>query len=85
MTEISKTKINGAIPKTFEDLILEVHNQGICGQCAGCVSFCSADKISAIEMTEDGPPTYSNKENCIKCGICYLICPQIHALDSELQ
>lgn len=71
--------------KSFEDLIVEVHNAGICGQCGGCVSFCSADQIGAIQMQDDAPPTYSNKDNCLKCGICYLICPQIKALDSDLR
>ncbi|MHA1268477.1 MAG: Coenzyme F420 hydrogenase/dehydrogenase, beta subunit C-terminal domain [Candidatus Helarchaeota archaeon] len=71
-------------PKSFEDLIKEVHDLGICGQCGGCVSFCSADKIEAIGMDVDGPPHYINKDNCLHCGICYLICPQIHVLDKEL-
>jgi len=72
-------------PKSFEDLILEVHKRGICGQCGGCVSFCSASEIGAIRMNEDGPPTYLNEDNCLHCGICYLICPQIHVLDTELK
>ncbi|NVM52877.1 MAG: Coenzyme F420 hydrogenase/dehydrogenase, beta subunit C-terminal domain [Candidatus Helarchaeota archaeon] len=84
MVEISNTKESEELPKSFEDLIQEVHNLGICGQCAGCVSFCSADQIGAIQMIGDGPPTYTNKENCLHCGICYLICPQIKVLDSEL-
>ena len=72
------------LPKSFEDLIKEVHEQGICGECGGCVSFCSAHEIKAIEMSESGPPRYYNKENCLKCGICYLVCPQTHVLDQEL-
>jgi coenzyme F420 hydrogenase subunit beta len=76
--------LNEENPKSFEDLIKEVHELGICGQCGGCVSFCSADQIGAIEMQEDGPPVYINEDNCLHCGICYLICPQIHVLDQEL-
>jgi len=84
MVEISNIKKKEDLPKSFEDLICEVHDLNICGQCAGCVSFCSADQIGAIHMVGDGPPTYANKDNCIHCGICYLICPQIKVLDSDL-
>lgn len=75
-----------AIPvsKTFEDLITEVHEKGLCGECGGCVSFCSAGEIKAIEMSESGPPKYVNKDKCLKCGICYFVCPQTHVLNEQL-
>ncbi|MFW9936617.1 MAG: Coenzyme F420 hydrogenase/dehydrogenase, beta subunit C-terminal domain [Candidatus Thorarchaeota archaeon] len=76
--------VEEVIPKSFEDLIKDVHEQGICGFCGGCVSFCSASEIKAIEMSESGPPRYYNKDNCLHCGICYLVCPQTHVLDKEL-
>ncbi len=71
--------------KTFKDLIKEVHDQGICGQCGGCVSFCFAGDLVAISMGKNGRPAYINEENCLNCGICFLICPQINILDSEIQ
>ena len=71
--------------KTFKDLIQEVHEPGICGQCGGCVSFCYAGDLIAIEMSPDGKPHYINEENCLQCGICFLICPQINLLDEEIQ
>ncbi len=76
--------VNEVFPKSFEDLIKDVHEPGICGECGGCVSFCSADEIKAIEMPKSGHPVYYNKDNCLKCGICYLVCPQTHILDDEL-
>ncbi len=76
--------VEEVLPKSFEDLIKDVHEPGICGECGGCVSFCSAHEIKAIEMSETGPPRYYNKDNCLKCGICYLVCPQTHILDNEL-
>ncbi|MFX1259486.1 MAG: Coenzyme F420 hydrogenase/dehydrogenase, beta subunit C-terminal domain [Promethearchaeota archaeon] len=76
--------VKEVLPKSFEDLIKDVHEQGICGECGGCVSFCSADEIKAIEMSETGPPKYYNKDNCLHCGICYLVCPQTLVLDKEL-
>ncbi len=72
------------VSKTFEDLIIEVHEKGLCGECGGCVSFCSAGEIKAIEMSESGPPKYINKDKCLKCGICYFICPQTHVLNDQL-
>jgi len=84
VAEIPNSKHIEENPKSFEDLILEVHNLNICGQCGGCVSFCSADQIGAIQMNENAPPSYINKDNCLHCGICYLICPQTKVLKSEL-
>ncbi|TET58798.1 MAG: coenzyme F420 hydrogenase [Promethearchaeota archaeon] len=73
-----------AITKTFEDLIKEVHEPGLCGECGGCVSFCSAGELKAIEMSESGPPKFINKDKCLKCGICYFVCPQTHVLNDQL-
>ena len=81
MTIESSTEVK---PKSFEDLKAEVHDKGLCGECGGCVSFCSAHDIKAIKMPESGPPVYLNEDACLKCGICYLICPQTHVLNDEL-
>jgi coenzyme F420 hydrogenase subunit beta len=79
-----KKLADSAVAKTFEDLIREVHEKGLCGECGGCVSFCSAGEIKAIEMSESGPPKYVNKDKCLKCGICYFVCPQTHILNDQL-
>jgi coenzyme F420 hydrogenase subunit beta len=71
--------------KSFKDLKNEVHEKNICGSCGGCVSFCSAHELKALEMGEDGRPDYINEDNCLKCGICYFICPQIGIFDEELK
>lgn len=70
--------------KTFNDLVAEVQNRGLCGKCGGCVSFCSAGEFNALAMREDGTPHLVNEETCVKCGICYLICPQIKTLNKDL-
>ena len=71
--------------KNFEDLIEEVHNKGICQQCGGCVSFCNSMDYDVIGYREpNSPPEFINKDNCLKCGICYHICPQTHVLDNDL-
>jgi len=73
--------------KTFQDLINEVHDKGLCGECGGCVSFCSSNEYDVIGFKEGkpySPPVYINKENCLECGICYYLCPQTHILDKEL-
>ncbi|MFX0136074.1 MAG: Coenzyme F420 hydrogenase/dehydrogenase, beta subunit C-terminal domain [Candidatus Hodarchaeota archaeon] len=85
MSNADKPDPEVVYPKSFEDLILEVHQKGICGQCGGCVSFCSAGDLKAIQIPEDGPPIYIHQDKCIHCGICYLICPQVHVLDSEIK
>ena len=71
--------------KNFEDLIEEVHQKGICQQCGGCVSFCNSMEYDVIGYKEpNSPPEFINKDNCLKCGICYHICPQTHVLDDDL-
>ncbi len=71
--------------KTFQDLIKEVHEKGICQECGGCTSFCSATFENVIGFKEPfSPPEYINKEECLECGICYYICPQTHVLDEDL-
>ncbi len=69
--------------KTFNDLIQEVQEKGLCHQCGGCVAFCTAINYGALELGEDGRPRYGNRDKCIECGICYSICPEIHELDAE--
>ncbi|MHA1378947.1 MAG: Coenzyme F420 hydrogenase/dehydrogenase, beta subunit C-terminal domain [Candidatus Helarchaeota archaeon] len=71
--------------KTFADLIKEVHEKGLCGRCGGCVSFCSAGDFGVIELRDEGPPVYINKDKCLECGICYLICPQVPVFKDELK
>ncbi|MFX1259270.1 MAG: Coenzyme F420 hydrogenase/dehydrogenase, beta subunit C-terminal domain [Promethearchaeota archaeon] len=71
--------------KTFKDVIKEVHENGICQQCGGCVSFCSSAEYNVIGFKQpNSPPEYINEENCLECGICYYLCPQTHILDNEL-
>jgi coenzyme F420 hydrogenase subunit beta len=71
--------------KTFENLIKEVHEKGICQECGGCVSFCSSAEYDIIGFKDPyAPPEYIHKDQCLECGICYYICPQTHILDNEL-
>ena len=71
--------------KTFKDLTREVIDQGLCGKCGVCVSFCSAGDLNALKIGGNDLPQYANEENCLRCGICYLICPQIDTLDADLK
>ncbi len=71
--------------KTFQDLIEEIHEKGICQECGGCVSFCSSNEYDVISLRDPySPPVYTNKDKCLECGICYHICPQTNILDNEL-
>jgi coenzyme F420 hydrogenase subunit beta len=70
--------------KSFQDLIKEVHDRGICQECGGCVSFCSSAEYDVIGFKDQySPPVYINEDKCLECGICYYICPQTHVLDDD--
>jgi len=71
--------------KTFRDLQEEVVRKGICTQCGACVSFCSAGRLNALELDEDCFPRYADEDKCLRCGICYLICPLTGDLDVEVR
>jgi coenzyme F420 hydrogenase subunit beta len=71
--------------RTFHDLIQLVQENNFCGKCGGCVAFCSADNLGALELGPDGMPRFADEEKCLKCGICYMICPNIRDLDEELK
>jgi coenzyme F420 hydrogenase subunit beta len=71
--------------KTFHDLIRLVQQKNFCGKCGGCVAFCSADNLGALEVGPDGMPRFADEEKCLKCGLCYMICPNIYDLDEELK
>jgi len=69
--------------RTFRHLQREVISAGLCGRCGGCVSFCSAGTLNALEMAD--LPRYADRKKCLACGICYTICPVTGDLDEELQ
>ncbi|MBW1779756.1 MAG: Coenzyme F420 hydrogenase/dehydrogenase, beta subunit C-terminal domain [Deltaproteobacteria bacterium] len=69
--------------KTFLDLIEEVQKPGLCHHCGGCVTFCTAVNYGALELDENGMPRMGDKDKCIECGICYMICPETGELDEE--
>jgi coenzyme F420 hydrogenase subunit beta len=71
--------------KTFRALQDEVISRGLCGKCGGCVSFCSAGTLNALEMGEDDLPRFADEDKCLACGICYMICPATTELDAEVQ
>ncbi len=75
----------GSDVKTFHDLIKEVQQNNFCGKCGGCVAFCSADNLGALKAGPDGMPVFADEQKCLRCGICYLICPNIRDLDEELK
>jgi coenzyme F420 hydrogenase subunit beta len=69
--------------RTFRHLQREVISAGLCSLCGGCVSFCSAGTLHALEMAD--LPRYADQKKCLACGICYTICPVTSDLDEELQ
>ncbi len=75
----------GSEAKTFHDLEKEVQRYNFCGKCGGCVAFCSASNLGALKVGPDGMPVFADEEKCLKCGICYMICPNTRDLDEELK
>jgi ferredoxin len=49
--------------KTFRDLMKEVQKYNFCGKCGGCVSFCSADNLGALELDQMGCLVSQMKRN----------------------
>jgi coenzyme F420 hydrogenase subunit beta len=79
--------------KTFRNLQAEVISRGLCGKCGGCVSFCSAGTLNALQMGQPGSgqspdddlPQFADEDKCLECGICYMICPSTGELDAEVE
>lgn len=69
--------------KSFHDLMADVIEPGLCSNCTGCVSFCSAMGYGALETGPEGEPRFKNPALCIECGICHLICPETGLLESD--
>ncbi len=70
---------------SFTDLESEVVKRGICGKCGGCVAFCSANRIGALAIDDMGFPSYGDKDKCLECGLCYMVCPQTHPMKDEVE
>jgi len=71
--------------KTFSQLVSEVQAPGRCHHCGGCVTFCTAINYGALKLDEDGKPVFKDSDKCIKCGLCYVICPEIDELEEEIK
>jgi len=69
--------------KTFDNLIQEVLEPGLCHRCGACVAFCSSINYGALELDPEGRPRYSDKDKCIEGGLCYASCPQVDELEEE--
>ena len=69
--------------KTFDNLIQEVLEPGLCHRCGACVAFCSSINYGALELDPEGKPRYTDKDKCIEGGLCYASCPQIDELAEE--
>ena len=71
--------------RSFDDLIQQVQENYLCNRCGGCVTFCKAINYGALEMDADGYPRYKDREACIECGICHMLCPENEDLYDEIR
>lgn len=69
---------------SFQTLAQEVQQSDRCHMCGGCVTFCTAINYGALEIGEDGFPRYKDRNSCLECGICYMLCPEVEELDVEI-
>jgi coenzyme F420 hydrogenase subunit beta len=76
LSALSRIRMAPERVKGFSELISEVHNHGLCRRCGGCVTFCSSMNYGAIAMKDGSPPVFSEKGNCIECGLCFSVCPE---------
>lgn len=70
---------------TFQDLIKEVQERGLCHYCGACVNFCTALNFGALELDASGKPRLVDQEKCVECGLCYAICPETEELNQEVK
>ncbi|WP_287042930.1 Coenzyme F420 hydrogenase/dehydrogenase, beta subunit C-terminal domain [Desulfonatronospira sp. MSAO_Bac3] len=71
--------------RSFDDLIQQVQEKYLCNRCGGCVTFCKAINYGALEVDKEGYPRYKDKEACIECGICHMLCPENEELYDEVK
>ena len=69
--------------KTFDNLIQDVIEPGLCHRCGACVAFCSSIQYGALGLDPEGLPRYADKDKCIEGGLCYALCPEIEDLNEE--
>ena len=82
---LHKEGSKGVPIKSFRNLIKEVQKQGRCHMCGACVSVCSSLNYGALELSETGRPRFRDPRKCIECGLCYIICPAVGALEDEIK
>ncbi len=70
---------------SFEELRQQIQENDLCHRCGGCITFCTAVNYGALELKEEGYPGYKDRNLCIECGICHMICPEIEDLNEEIQ
>ncbi|WP_461208225.1 Coenzyme F420 hydrogenase/dehydrogenase, beta subunit C-terminal domain [Desulfocurvus sp. DL9XJH121] len=86
--EMVQRHLEGVRPahiKTFRSLIKEVQRKGLCHQCGGCVTFCTAMNYGALELSETGRPRFRDPYKCIECGVCYMICPALNEMEDMVR
>jgi coenzyme F420 hydrogenase subunit beta len=74
--------------KTFEDLNSEIIEKNMCNNCGACVAVCHAMDINALVIENSRPKYVSTTEahqECLECGLCYLICGQAPDLNHEIE
>jgi len=64
----------GGERRTMEDKRKVKINREWCKGCRICVAFCPK---SVLEIDAEGKASWAHPENCIRCGLCELRCPDL--------
>jgi coenzyme F420 hydrogenase subunit beta len=59
---------------TFENLLRDVIDQGLCLGCGTCVAACPSVLKMSINKNGEYTP-FIEKKSCTMCGLCYKVCP----------
>ncbi len=68
---IKESKGGFAMAVSREDLTIHI-NENWCKGCGICIAFCPK---KVLGFNANGKVTMLDRENCIKCGMCQLRCP----------
>ncbi len=64
--------MNTGREKSYPELLLKVHEDGLCHRCATCIGVCPKNVYA---MDEDGYPKIETGDSCVNCGLCLKCCP----------
>lgn len=63
----------------WDELLAEVISPALCSYCMACIDECRRDGPNAITLEDEA--FRFNEDACTRCGLCYVVCPEVRRLD----